>query len=87
MTCDRQRRFAKRSRSGLTLLELLLVLALLVIIASMSLPAMSGPMENERLRKSGDLVRAEFASARVRAMRSGRIQVFQYSLASGDYRL
>lgn len=67
-----------RRRAGLTLMEILLVLALLVAIAAMSLPALKGPMENYRLRMSGDIVRVQWSHARVKAMESGRTYVFRY---------
>ena len=65
-------------RRAFTLMEMLLVLAIMVIVASMTLPALRGPMENQRLRKAGDVIRAEWAKARVSAMKTGRIHVFQY---------
>ena len=65
-------------RRAFTLMEMLLVLAIMVIVAAMTLPALRGPMENQRLRRAGDLIRAEWAKARVRAMKTGRIHVFRY---------
>ncbi|MFT5527196.1 MAG: Tfp pilus assembly protein FimT [Pirellulaceae bacterium] len=66
-------------------MEILLVLALLVVIAAVAMPVLSGPMHNQALRKSAQLVRAEWANARVEAMRSGRIYVFRYQPATGSY--
>jgi Tfp pilus assembly protein FimT len=66
-------------------MEILLVLALLVVIAAVALPALSGPMHNQTLLKSAQLVRSEWANARVDAMRSGRIHVFRYQPNTGTY--
>ncbi len=56
----------------------MLVLAVLVVIAAITLPALKGPMENHRLRVSGDMVRVEWSHARVKAMETGRTYVFKY---------
>lgn len=72
-------------RSGLTLIEILIVLGVLVAVAAMAMPALSGVWENQRLRDSGELLKAQWGRARVRAMKTGRIYVFQYTLDSGDF--
>lgn len=64
--------------AGFTLLEIMLVLALMVIVAGLSMAALQGPLDNQRLRKSGDIIRTEFSRARVAAMRTGRVQIFRY---------
>ncbi|MFM2093449.1 MAG: hypothetical protein RIS70_573 [Planctomycetota bacterium] len=74
-----------RPSRGMTLLELLLVLALCVAAAAMVLPALRGPLENQRLRKAGDTVRAEWNRTRVLAMKSGRIQIFQCEFGTNRY--
>jgi len=65
-------------RRGMTLLELMLVLALIVMIGALSLPAMRGPFANFQLRKAGDLVRVQWTKARIRAMKTGQIQMFRF---------
>ena len=65
-------------RRGITLLEMLLVLALLVAIAAIAMPTVSRPLENHRLRKSADQIRAEWTKARAKAMETGRTYVFRY---------
>lgn len=71
----------------MTLLELLLVLGVLVIVAAMAAPAMFGVWETQKLRDAGDLVRADWGRARIKAMKSGRIHVFQYVADTGEYRI
>ena len=66
------------SRSGMTLLELMLVLALLVVVGAMAMPAFKGPFANQRLRKAGEMVRIEWNRARIQAMKTGQIQMFRY---------
>lgn len=70
---------------GLTLLEILLVLGLLVVIAAMVMPTVGGTLQNHRLRKAADLLRAEWAKARAKAMQTGRTYVFRYQLESNGY--
>ena len=72
-------------RSGYTLLEVLLVMALLVALAGMAAPALFGPLENQRLRRSADIIRAEWTKARVRAMESGQTYVFRYQPSGTQY--
>lgn len=74
-----------RPRRGLTLIEILLVVAVLVIIASLASPSLLGMMESQKLRKSADLLRAELAKTRLRAMKSGRIQMFRYQVGGSGY--
>jgi len=79
--------FRHRRRTGFTLMEILLVLALLVAIAAISLPALNGPMENHRLRMAGDMVRVEWSHARNKAMESGRTYVFKYQPELGNFKI
>jgi hypothetical protein len=67
-------------RSGLTMLELLLVLALIVAIGAASMPAFFGPLENYRLRKSADLVRVQWEKLRIQAMKSGQTMMFRFQV-------
>lgn len=71
----------------MTLLELMLVLALLVAIGSLTLPAFQVPFENQRLRKGGEVVRVQWNKARNKAMRTGQIQMFQCSLEEGTFQI
>jgi Tfp pilus assembly protein FimT len=66
-------------------MELLLVLAVLVAIGAMVYPALRGPMEDQRLRKAADGIRAQWARARVMAMKTGQIYAFRYQLGNGLY--
>lgn len=70
---------------GITLLELLLVLVILVTLAGMTWPALTRPMAHQRLKKSADEVRTEWTRARIEAMSSGQINVFRYTLDENRY--
>lgn len=74
-------------RLGLSLIELVLVLAVLVAVAALALPALRGPLANRRLTKSAELVRAAWAKARVEAMQSGRTYVFRHTPGSNAYQV
>lgn len=60
------------------MIELLLVLALLVILATTAYPAFVGPMENQKLRRSADRIRAAWGQAQVQAMKTGRMHMFRF---------
>ena len=72
-------------RNGFTLLEMLLVLAIIVAIAALAAPAMRGLIQSARLRAAADTVRTEWTRAHVKAMKTGRIQVFRYELGGAKY--
>jgi type II secretory pathway pseudopilin PulG len=72
-------------RRAFTLVEILLTLGLLVVIAALTLPALDKPFAGVRLREAADQIRAEWATARVRAIESGETHVFQYSLDGEQY--
>ncbi len=69
----------------MTLLELMLVLALMVMIGALVVPSLRGPFENYRLRKAGELVRVQWTKARVRAMKTGQIQMFQFAPGQSEF--
>ncbi len=69
----------------MTLLELMLVLALLVIMGALVLPALRGPFKKQRLRKAGEVVRVEWNKARIKAMKTGQIQMFRYDVEDSSY--
>jgi Tfp pilus assembly protein FimT len=66
-------------------MEMIMVLAVMVAVAALSLPAMYGPMEDQRLRETAELIRAQWTKARVKAIRTGQIQVFRYTISGADY--
>lgn len=75
----------KIARSGFTLVELILVLAVMVAAAAIAIPALIGPLEGQRVRKAADQVRAAFNRARVQAMRTGQTHLFRFQVGSNLY--
>jgi len=67
----------------LTLLEVLLVLAIVTITAALTWPALERPLANRRLHSAADEVRTEWCQARIEAMRSGQTYAFRYEVG-GD---
>ena len=60
------------SRRGMTLMELMLVLTIIAVVGAFVLPVLKGPLTNQRLRKAGDAVRAEWNRTRVRLIEQTR---------------
>ncbi len=75
----------RTDRRAVTLIEVLLVLALLVVLASMTWPALDRPMANQRLRKAADRVRTAWTRARIDAMSTGQTLLFRCTLESNQY--
>ena len=66
------------SRRGLTLVEMLLVVTLLLVVAGMSLPALLNGFRAHTLTHNVDLVRENAGQARVEAIESGLTYQFRY---------
>jgi len=76
-----------KNRRAFTLLELLLVLALLAIMAAFSWPALRGSMGGQSLRSAGDQIRTNWLRARTKAITSGEAMSFRYQPGTGRYRI
>lgn len=70
---------------GFTLVELLLVLALVVMLASMVAPSLTGTLGRVRLDAAAEAVRTAWVDARLEAMRTGEPFAFQCQLGTGRY--
>jgi prepilin-type N-terminal cleavage/methylation domain-containing protein len=77
----------RRGRRGYTLLEMLLVLALLVILAALAYPSVDGMYSGIRLRAGADNLRSALAQARAHAMDEGRSYRFAVLAGQGNYRV
>lgn len=65
---------------------MLLVLAILVALGAIVTPNLIQSFKRQTLKKSGDLVRAEWARARTEAMNSGRVQIFRCVMGGNQFR-
>jgi prepilin-type N-terminal cleavage/methylation domain-containing protein len=75
------------ARSAFTLLELILVLALLVILGAMVYPSLDEMYGNNRLTAGADMVRAAWASARSHALDEGQAYRFAILPGQGNFRV
>jgi len=67
------------------MVEVVLTLAILVVLAAISWPAVSRPLASQRLRSAADQVRTDWTRARVKAMTCGETQVFRYAPDADRY--
>src|SRR5437773_1745698 len=74
-------------RNAYTLMELLLVLAIIVIAAAAVAPSFGRMMRGVSLRSAGNEVRAALTKTHVLAMKSGRTHMFQYELGGSKYKI
>lgn len=72
-------------RPGYTLLEMLLVVAMMSALAAVAIPSFQGPLADRRLRSAAEHVRAAWLTARSEAMTSGQIYLFRYEPQSNQY--
>src|SRR6476660_9963398 len=75
------------TRRGYTLMELLLVLAILVIAAAVTAPSLGRTLRRTALTAAASDVRAALTKAHVLAMKSGRTHMFQYELGGLKYKI
>lgn len=75
---------AKRGRA-FTLLELVLVLAIIAAIGAIAFPAFNGIFERQRLQASAEQIRLALDRARLLAMRTGQAQMFECAPGEGKF--
>jgi prepilin-type N-terminal cleavage/methylation domain-containing protein len=81
----RRYNLVRRNRGGFTLLEVLLTLFVLVVLAALTWPALANSFARHRLRAAADQVRAQWVSARVKAMQTDSVQIFRYTPGGNEY--
>jgi prepilin-type N-terminal cleavage/methylation domain-containing protein len=74
-------------RNGYTMLEMVLVTALIGILAALSYPAIDSMYNSQRLDAGVDAVQAAWAQARSRAIHEGRNYRFAVVLGQGNFRI
>ncbi len=80
------RRKFRRSR-GLSLLELLLVLAVLSTVFAISWPALRRPLNRSYIQGAAQQLQRDLQTARITAMETGQRQVFQFRWETTSYRI
>lgn len=71
---------------GLTLIEMLLVLAVIAIIATSGLPSLRGLIDRQQLRGAAQDLHAEFLNARMEAIRRNHPVSLSFRIADGNGR-
>ena len=72
---------------GLTLVEVVLVLALLVVVGAVSVPLLGGAFSRAGLQSASDLLRGAWSQARLEAMQSGQSFAFHCEPHGGRFQL
>jgi len=76
-----------KRRSGSTLIEIILVMAILIIISAMSIPSLQSMYGSYKLNGGVDAVRSAWADARARAIEEGRPYRFSVEQDGSAYRV
>jgi len=63
---------ARRRAAGITLVELLVVVGILMLLAAVAIPSMRPALEGRRVREAARMANVYIASARIRAVELGR---------------
>lgn len=79
------RRNRRRRRCAYTLLELLLVMAVLLLLVGIAWPGVNGMYERHRLRSAVEEVRKRLAGSRVKAIDAGLVYQFRYEPGGRNY--
>ncbi len=72
-------------RGAFTLLELMLVLAIILAIGAIAMPRFTDLFDRQRLVASAETLRLAFDRACLEAMRTGQSQMFECTPGSGQY--
>lgn len=70
-------------KRGLTLLELMIAIAVLVVLVGVAMPSMSAMVSRHRLRAAAEHLAADLGEARLEASRTGR--AVHVSFQAGDH--
>ena len=81
--CQRQ----QQRHSGVTLIELLIVMAILVVISGLGMPQVLRMVERSRLTSAAKELQAELHRTRLESMKSGEPLVFHFELGTGNYEI
>lgn len=74
-------------RPGVTLIEVLLVVAVILALGAIAYPTLSGMYGDVRVKAAADEVRAAFTEARAQAIEDGRAYRFSVEPGTGKFRV
>lgn len=80
-------RTALRGRSAFTLLELLMVLAVMTMIVALGIPSVSRLLARARFKDGVFEIQAELAQTRLLSMKTGEAYLFRYLPGTNRYRI
>lgn len=78
---------ASRNPRGFTLIELVIVLAILAAVTSLAWPNLRRMSAKGQIQESGRQLRLALAQARLSAIEAGEMRLFQYQPETGMYRV
>ncbi|MCA9191676.1 MAG: prepilin-type N-terminal cleavage/methylation domain-containing protein [Planctomycetales bacterium] len=85
-SCIATKRFWESTpKRAFTLLELILVLAIIGLIGSIAVPALLDSYERQKVQSSADMIRISWEETRLQAMRTGQTQVFECVPGERDF--
>lgn len=74
-------------RAGFTLMELLIVLAIIVMVVSIGTPSVVQLLDRAKFRDGVLELQSELGRTRTSAMKSGTALVFRYRIGTGEYQI
>ena len=70
---------------GFTLLEVLLVVAILLVMMAVAVPTYDALIVGRRIDNSADAIQLSLQRTRVKAIHTGQSQVFRFNIGASDY--
>lgn len=74
-------------RRGLTLLEVIIAIAIIVVVAALAIPSFDGWFQTQYLLEGVDIIRTDLLRARTRAMEDGQPYRFAWEPGGTSYRI
>src|ERR1700736_10447 len=77
----------RHPRSAYTLMEIILVLAIIVIVSAIGIPVIQTMLDDARATAAGDMIRGKAAETRARAMETGKAWRLAYLPNTGVFQM
>jgi prepilin-type N-terminal cleavage/methylation domain-containing protein len=85
MTSPTKRLKPRSCSGGFTLLELMLVLAIMVAVGAVAVPAYQGYVVGQRLDAAAGQIEMDIKTTRLEAIRTGQIQTMRFAVGDRQY--